>query len=912
MFKKILAILLPILFVAGGVYFYLHSKKVEVPEDTAVKAIPIDASFILESRKTLPLWKLISENSNIWKEFSDISSLSELDGQLKTLDSAVRENRDLEAILENEPLFVSAHINGMNHFNYLFVCSVPANSQAALTAYLDSLKGNSPANNLQYEETTIHCLQIDEKNMFYYTISNGIFISSFGPALIKESLRQLETGISLMNNAYFTKVLHTSGGQSEAHVFVNLQTFTNVSSSLFNRSFYPTLSSMQDLGQWMGLDVTINPDELIMTGFTDCDSTGSQFLNLFQHQSSHEIRVASVAPANTAFMVCHELSDYGLFHKNYLQYLGVHNKNRSRSEWIARIEQDYGVGIEKYFYPWIHNEIAQIVTEPSDSTLQNDTYVLLEATDINVAMNKLTTLADTMASRKKVKLVDSGYMHHEIRSLNVDNVTGNILGSCFDGVTKSWFTSVGNYVVFANSMNALKTFIYEYEGGNILEKDSYYKDYIRQHIESESGIYIYNNLMLSPVLYAKYLDKGCTGELKKMKDVFGKFNAASIQFSSLQGMFYTNIYFKRNPTYRKEINSLWQIALDTTLATHPYWVKDYISHGEYVLVEDKNESVYLLNNNGHIEWKKKIEGYIQSPIFEVDALRNRKIQYAFNTSDNIILLDRKGNSMDGFPVKLKYFASAPLSVFDYDNNRNYKLLLPGSDLKIHAYDLTGKPVKGWNMPETREIVKCPVHYCQIDKKDYIIAIDDAGKVYVVDRKGDEKMNLDNRMPAHLKDFYLTCGNSPSNSYIIANDSLGTVFKLSLSGELSTVQYFKGTKNGVCFAPGPKDSSGKQEAFFLNGNEISAYNTDKTERFHAKAKDRLYDTLLLFVCPDRSIKIGAIDPKNEHIYLWDNSGNLCPGFPVHGSGYFDITDMKNDGSLCLITGVGNKIYVYNLQ
>jgi hypothetical protein len=502
-------------------------------------------------------------------------------------------------------------------------------------------------------------------------------------------------------------------------------------------------------------------------------------------------------------------------------------------------------------------------------------------------------------------------MHHEIRNLNVDNVTGNILGSSFDGVTKSWFTSVGNYIVFANSINALKTFIYEYEGGNTLEKDTYYKDYIKQHVESESGMYIYNNMMLSPVLYAKYLDKAYTGDLKKMKNVFGKFHGVSVQFSYMQGMFYTNFYFKTNPTYRKEINSLWQVALDTTLATQPCWVKDYISHGQYVFVEDKNESAYLLNNNGHIEWKTKIDGYIQSPIFQVDALKNRKIQYVFNTSDNVIFLDRKGKTMDGFPLKLKYSASAPMAVLDYDNNRNYKLLLPGNDLKIHAYDINGKPVKGWKMPETRDIVKCPVHYCQIDKKDYLVTVDDAGKVYVFDRKGDEKLNLDNRMPAHLKDFYLIPGNAPSNSYIMANDSLGTVFKLSLSGELSTIQYFKGAENGVCFVPCPKDSSGKQEAFFLSGKDIWAYNADKTERFHVRTKDRPYDTLLLFVYPDYSIKIGAIDPKNEHIYLWDNSGNLCPGFPIHSAGSFDIADMKNDGSLYLVTGTGNKIYVYSL-
>jgi hypothetical protein len=47
-------------------------------------------------------------------------------------------------------------------------------------------------------------------------------------------------------------------------------------------------------------------------------------------------------------------------------------------------------------------------------------------------------------------------------------------------------------------------------------------------------------------------------------------------------------------------------------------------------------------------------------------------------------------------------------------------------------------------------------------------------------------------------------------------------------------------------------------------------------------------------------------------LWDNAGKLCPGFPIYGSEDFSIADMKNDGSLYLVTGAENKVYVYTLQ
>jgi hypothetical protein len=239
-------------------------------------------------------------------------------------------------------------------------------------------------------------------------------------------------------------------------------------------------------------------------------------------------------------------------------------------------------------------------------------------------------------------------------------------------------------------------------------------------------------------------------------------------------------------------------------------------------------------------------------------------------------------------------------------------MLAGDDSKIHEYDINGKPVEGWAMPETRYQVKCAAHYLQLDNKDYILFIDDGGKVYALDRKGNEKLNLDNRMPQHIRNFYVLEGKSLSDSYILASDSTGTVFKLSLTGELSTIQYLKGSYNDPDFVPGPIDSTGKQEMIFLSGTDLWAYNKDKTEQFHISAKDELENNLSLFVYPDRSLRIGAVDQKNDRIYLWNNSGNICPGFPIYGSGSFSIADMKNDGSLYLVTGADNKIYVYSLQ
>ncbi len=68
MLKRIIAIVILVILLGGGTYMYFHLKKTEIPVNSAIKAIPIDASFLFESRKTLPLWKNISVTSDIWKD----------------------------------------------------------------------------------------------------------------------------------------------------------------------------------------------------------------------------------------------------------------------------------------------------------------------------------------------------------------------------------------------------------------------------------------------------------------------------------------------------------------------------------------------------------------------------------------------------------------------------------------------------------------------------------------------------------------------------------------------------------------------------------------------------------------------------------------------------------------------------
>ena len=71
----------------------------------------------------------------------------------------------------------------------------------------------------------------------------------------------------------------------------------------------------------------------------------------------------------------------------------------------------------------------------------------------------------------------------------------------------------------------------------------------------------------------------------------------------------------------------------------------------------------------------------------IDYFRNGKYQLLFSGRNYLHLLDRNGNYVERYPVKLRSPATNALALFDYDNNRNYRLMRGRQD----RYMLTIKP-----------------------------------------------------------------------------------------------------------------------------------------------------------------------------------------------------------------------------
>ena len=112
----------------------------------------------------------------------------------------------------------------------------------------------------------------------------------------------------------------------------------------------------------------------------------------------------------------------------------------------------------------------------------------------------------------------------------------------------------------------------------------------------------------------------------------------------------------------------------------------------------------------------------------------------FNTRDSIYLIDRNGNNVKPFPIGTKKNMSVPIAVFDYDNNKNYRILI-AMENELQMLDKRGKVIRGWEFNQTSSKVSMTPEIIQLFNKDYIIISEDNGKIHFLNRRGKVELML---------------------------------------------------------------------------------------------------------------------------------------------------------------------------
>ncbi|HPV26852.1 MAG TPA: hypothetical protein PKV77_06720, partial [Bacteroidales bacterium] len=303
------------------------------------------------------------------------------------------------------------------------------------------------------------------------------------------------------------------------------------------------------------------------------------------------------------------------------------------------------------------------------------------------------------------------------------------VASILAGVEKSkagdqWVTFARSYMIFSESPEALAAVLRESALGNTLINDPGFREMEKSMPTKSSYLFFSSGRVLKSQL-AEYLTPAAVASLSDR--ALSGISGVAVSMTPSNEMIYTSLSVRysaggeqqgsapvaatdvtNGETDSSGLKLLWKVKLDAEPSVRPFFFTNHNTGATEIFIQDRNNNIYLISSSGKILWKAAIREKITGNIFMIDYYKNGKLQLLCAGRDYMHLIDRNGNYVDKYPVKMQSPASNTLALFDYENNKEYRLFLAGEDRKIYAYDRSGTPVRGWNLFTTRGKVTDPV------------------------------------------------------------------------------------------------------------------------------------------------------------------------------------------------------------
>ena len=266
--------------------------------------------------------------------------------------------------------------------------------------------------------------------------------------------------------------------------------------------------------------------------------------------------------------------------------------------------------------------------------------------------------------------------------------------------------------------------------------------------------------------------------------------------------------------------------------------------------------------------------------------------------------------MADYPVKLVTSATSPVVVLDYENNKDYRLLITLADNRIYNFDKQVKQVEGWNKFPAKVGVDQQIEYLVSNGKDYLFITDENGNVLCVNRKGDERLKLKRQFKkARHSDFYINRTNSKGE--FITTDVKGNLVYITSNGKISKTSFGDFTEDHFFLY---KDLSGNNvnDFIFLNKKKLIVFDRFKQVNYTYAFSHNITIQPIFFKGKGNRNFLAVVCAKEEKVYIFDKNGLVFTDLGIKGTSEFITGSLNNDDNTNLIIGSGNKVLNYLLE
>ncbi|WP_282136862.1 ribonuclease HII [Seonamhaeicola maritimus] len=699
----------------------------------------------------------------------------------------------------------------------------------------DSIK-NYSKETLKYKNKTIVKSSFNNQST-YSTNIDSTFLSSNSKDIL-ESLFNKPTASDELKKMY-----STINNNKTCSIIVKPD-------SLFINQFLPVKQiALNGFTNYIALDVDANQNEIILNGITKATDSLESVINIFKNTIPQENQTQNVTPSNSDGFMSFTFNNFKTFESNLVAF------NKRDSTYVS----------SKLF-----NDIIEVG-------------VIYEDKETAIVVNSIDNIATKDALIGNENII-STYREIDILEFNDPLIFSKTFKPFISFNNANLYCVIDNFFVFAESRELLQKIIANYQNKTTFSERSYFKN-IKNHLSDESSLLcVYSPSSLNNIINQNFEE---SSDYK-----LGRYNTSALQFIYDNNFAHVNGIIKKSKSTAllNSVSEEWNIKLEADILNEPQFVTNHITKQKEIVVQDIDNNLYLISNRGKVLWKKQLRGAVLGDINQIDIYKNGRLQLCFATPNRVYVIDRNGKDVAPFPGKFNDQITQPLSIFDYDKKKNYRLLVT-QGRNVLMYDVRAKIVNGFTFKSANgAIISQPKHF-RIGSKDYI-SFKTKDRLYVLDRVGRTRVQPKTNSSYSNQPIFLY------NNQFTTTTKAGDLISVNTNGNISLKNLGLSENHSL--------STTSKTLVALNENKL----TIKSKTSELDFGD--YSEPKIFYINDK-IYVSITDKQSHKVYLFDSLSKSIANFPVYGNSSITLDNIDRDRNLEFITkGESNSIILYQIN
>ena len=874
MLRKILKITTPIILVIIIIGIGYNSYNKATKHTTSpLTIIPSNAAVILQCNDAKMLYSSLN-SAKIWEKLCNINIVADINNQIQEISEFYTK---YEEHFKENTLFISFHKVGASHSGILFSSNFNKENSTEIQE-INSLLGKT-ISEYTYNNQSIFELNQNNKTIFTSFQDDIIFYSS-NKMLIEDAIRASAAEDKLTLETSFYSTYKTISKSAEINLLVNYN-------SLFE---YTNIFSRKELKtkfcEWSANDISIKQNLITANGFNTF--INNNFVDILNNQSAQSFDIQNVIPKTTSFLLSIGFDDTKELYNNKNKLLQQQNSFWSWNKHKQLIKDSSNVDYDELINE-LENEAGIFSISLTQETKQ--TYAFFKSKNAVITSSLIQGL---ILERRK-------YGDYNINNIKDKNITGHLFGELFN-TNAPYFTILNNYFIFGPTIGSLEYVIDNYQSKNTLNNNRQFENY-QDYLSLKSNLLFYLNPGKTASSLKNKLNTKQNKKIKFIADSLAKFTAFSIQITNKRNLLLNNINLFYDIDFKEEIKEKWFVKLDTSISMKPQLVYNHFSKEKLIIVQNDHHKVFAINSEGKELWSVQLNSKIIGDISSIDIYKNNKYQYLFNTKNKLYLIDRKGNPVEGFPVKLNSNTAIGHALFDYTNTKKYRILIIGEDNNIYNLNKKGEKVNGWKYRANKNIITNTPKHFKIREKDYILAERENSTTQLLAINGSERVKFKQKVAFNKESLQI---DHKGTLYAITDK--GELWRAFLDGNTSVINIPElNNQSKLLYIENKQIDSlpekNNKNLIYTNNNQLHSINVSTLESsYRLSLEEEITEVKTIN-------KLLAVT-TNQKLYIY-NDYILLEGFPIDSDGNFNIADIDNNGKSNLIHARNGFIYNYEI-